>query len=74
MRNTLPTSYEFITRSLEEGPLEKSTDAKDGKTNFISSFELVGTSDSFSFVTLADAIRWRQRVSGSEEEFRVYCI
>jgi selenocysteine lyase/cysteine desulfurase len=62
MRSTLPTSHGFITRSTETLSMEKFTDEAHQKTTFVSNFEFVGTSDNFSFLTVADAIRWRRRV------------
>lgn len=68
MRSTLPTSHGF-------NPLSSSTERIfNGEAGFVSNFEFVGTVDNFSFLTVAEAIRWRQTVCGGENKIRDYCI
>ncbi|KAJ5088936.1 Pyridoxal phosphate-dependent transferase major region subdomain 1 [Penicillium argentinense] len=67
MRSTLPTSHGFVPRSL-------ASESSGGKSDFVSNFEFFGTTDNFSFLTVADAIRWRQIVCGGEDKIRDYCF
>ncbi|KAJ5189024.1 Pyridoxal phosphate-dependent transferase major region subdomain 1 [Penicillium cf. griseofulvum] len=74
MRSTLPTSHGFITRSSGKGSSLSSKEPVREKTEFVSNFEFVGTADNFSFLTVPEAIRWRQKVCGGEIKIREYCI
>ncbi|KAJ5163944.1 Pyridoxal phosphate-dependent transferase major region subdomain 1 [Penicillium coprophilum] len=71
MRSTIPTSHGFVPRSTGKescvSPVQK-------KTDFVFNFEYVGTADNLSFLTVPEAIRWRQRVCGGETKIRDYCI
>ncbi|KAJ5223241.1 Pyridoxal phosphate-dependent transferase major region subdomain 1 [Penicillium chermesinum] len=69
MRSTLPTSHGFVGR-LPSGPAPSATT---GKSEFVTNFEFVGTADNSAFLTVADAIRWRQEVCGGERKIREYC-
>lgn len=66
IRSTLPTSHGFIARS-QGSSCVKATD-------FVSNFDFVGTTDSVSFLTVPEAIQWRQTVCGGEDKIRQYCI
>ncbi|KAJ5384131.1 Pyridoxal phosphate-dependent transferase major region subdomain 1 [Penicillium concentricum] len=72
MRSTLPTSHGFIPRP--QGSRVYFKESANEKTEFVSNFEFVGTADNFSFLAVPEAIRWRQRVCGSETEIRNYCV
>jgi selenocysteine lyase/cysteine desulfurase len=65
IRSTPPTSHGFIARSLEDS-CAKAAD-------FVSSFDFVGTTDSVSFLTVPEAIQWKERVCGGEERIRQHC-
>lgn len=67
MRSTLPTSHGFVQHS----PSNKASNASESE--FVSNFEFVGTTDNLSFLTVAEAIRWRRIVCGGEENIRNYC-
>jgi selenocysteine lyase/cysteine desulfurase len=73
MRSTLPTSHGFIARSSIKD-IEGSTNGAPKKTEFESNFEFVGTTDNFAFLTIADAIQWRQTVCGGEKAIQEYCV
>ncbi|OGE56551.1 hypothetical protein PENARI_c003G09498 [Penicillium arizonense] len=66
IRSILPTSHGFIARS-QGSSCVKATD-------FVSNFDFVGTTDSVSFLTVPEAIQWRQTVCGGEDKIRQYCI
>lgn len=74
VRSTLPTSHGFIARSPGKASCVSSNESVREKTEFVSNFEFVGTTDNFSFLTVPEAIRWRQKVCGGETEIREYCI
>ncbi|KAJ5986009.1 hypothetical protein N7522_013205 [Penicillium canescens] len=66
IRSTLPTSHGFIARSQENSCVNA--------TDFVSNFDFVGTTDSVPFLTVPEAIQWRQTVCGGEDKIRQYCI
>jgi selenocysteine lyase/cysteine desulfurase len=74
MRSTLPTSHGFKARSPVEGSCSTSGETVGTKTDFVSNFEFVGTTDNFAFLAVPAAVRWRQEVCGGENEIRDYCI
>ncbi|KAJ5960789.1 Pyridoxal phosphate-dependent transferase major region subdomain 1 [Penicillium vulpinum] len=74
MRSTLPTSHGFVPRSPGKTSCSTSKEPVREKTEFVSNFEFVGTTDNFAFLTVPDAIRWRQMVCGGETKIRDYCI
>ncbi|KAJ5550304.1 Pyridoxal phosphate-dependent transferase major region subdomain 1 [Penicillium sp. DV-2018c] len=75
MRSTLPTSHGFKARSAGQGSV-CTTKGKVGptKSDFVSKFEFVGTTDNFAFLAVPAALQWRQQVCGGEKEIRDYCI
>ncbi|KAJ5679940.1 Pyridoxal phosphate-dependent transferase major region subdomain 1 [Penicillium macrosclerotiorum] len=76
MRSTLPTSHGFVAQdSHDEAKRKKDVGAIPvDKSDFVSNFEFVGTSDNLAFLTVSEAIQWRERVCGGEKKIREYCI
>jgi selenocysteine lyase/cysteine desulfurase len=68
MRSTLPTSHGFVPHLLSTN-----NSCASGESEFVSNFEFVGTTDNISFLTVAEAIRWRQTICGGESKIRGYC-
>lgn len=71
IRSPLPTSHGFVTRS------ELASGHRDcpwgGKSDFVSNFEFIGTTDPSSYLTVPEAIKWRVEVCGGEDAIRAYC-
>lgn len=71
IRTTLPTSHGYIE---SDRPNDSKGITKSAAPNFVNNFEFVGTMDSLAYLTVAQAIEWRQQVCGGEEKIRDYCI
>lgn len=72
MRSTLPTSHGFMPRGGAIGarsPLPVSN-----KSEFIASYDMVGTLDGTSYLCTSECIRWRLEACGGEDAIRKYCI
>ncbi|KAJ5773765.1 Pyridoxal phosphate-dependent transferase major region subdomain 1 [Penicillium paradoxum] len=74
MRSTLPTSHGFIPRLPGKESCARPQESVNGKTDFVSMFDFVGTTDNISFLAVPEAIRWREEVCGGEDAIREYCI
>lgn len=72
MRSTLPTSHGFKPKGGTIGA--RSSLPPSGKSEFIASYNMVGTLDGMSYLCIEECIRWRQEVCGSENAIRSYCI
>lgn len=73
MRSTLPTSHGFIAQPSDQMSLVNPPNSVDAKTAFVSNFDFTGTTDNFSFLTIADVIGWRRNVCGGERAIHEYC-
>ncbi|KAJ5114161.1 Pyridoxal phosphate-dependent transferase major region subdomain 1 [Penicillium angulare] len=73
IRTTLPTSHGYIENvdSDESNSKPKSSNAK--KSSFVSNFEFVGTTDMLAYLTIPQAIEWREQVCGGERKIQDYC-
>ncbi|KAJ5129962.1 Pyridoxal phosphate-dependent transferase major region subdomain 1 [Penicillium bovifimosum] len=75
IRSTLPTSHGFKARSQGEGSGSTSNGTVGpGKTDFVSNFEFVGTTDNFAYLAVPEALKWREEVCGGETAIRHYCM
>ncbi|KAJ5144529.1 Pyridoxal phosphate-dependent transferase major region subdomain 1 [Penicillium atrosanguineum] len=72
MRSTLPTSHGFKSRPAGRSPSKNNGDSY-GKSDFVLKFEFVGTTDNISFLTVPQAIKWREEGCGGEKHIREYC-
>lgn len=70
IRSPIPTSHGFVPRTYQT-PTSSST--ADQKTEFVRNFELVGTADTISDLTVPEALKWRREVCSGEERIRSYC-
>ncbi|KAI1358192.1 pyridoxal phosphate-dependent transferase [Xylaria arbuscula] len=67
--SSLPTSHGYISKSGSRfNPLPPSR-----KPAFVNNFEFVGTLDTSAYICVKEAIEWRERVLGGEEEIFNYC-
>ncbi|KAJ6007290.1 Pyridoxal phosphate-dependent transferase major region subdomain 1 [Penicillium herquei] len=74
IRSTLPTSHGFVVHETVNQPGNKQQeDSLPEKTEFEINFEFVGTTDNMAFLTIPDAIKWRQQVCGGERKIQEYC-
>ncbi|KAJ5641992.1 Pyridoxal phosphate-dependent transferasemajor regionsubdomain 1 [Penicillium lividum] len=74
IRSTLPTSHGFLPRCIENGHSNALQNQLARKSQFVSNFEFVGTADNTAFLTVGEAIQWREEVCGGERKIRNYCI
>ncbi|KAI0200220.1 pyridoxal phosphate-dependent transferase [Astrocystis sublimbata] len=68
MASTIPTSHGYVPKTgTRFNPLPPSS-----KSVFVNNFEFVGTVESAPFVCVKEAIKWRKRVFGNEENIMQY--
>jgi selenocysteine lyase/cysteine desulfurase len=70
MRSSLPTSHGFVPlggNKVSSSPLPPSS-----KSEFVNQFEFVGTIDNTSYLTVPEAIKWREEVCGGENAIIEY--
>ncbi|KAI1463829.1 PLP-dependent transferase [Daldinia caldariorum] len=66
--STVPTSHGYISKSGERfNPLPRSHPIP-----FINNFQFIGTSDTSAYLCVKDAIAWREKTFGSEDEIIKY--
>lgn len=71
MRSTLPTSHGFVPKGGAIGlpnPLGRSAT----KSDYVISFEFVGTIDTSNYLVVPEAIKWREQVCGGEKAIIEY--
>ncbi|KAJ5948090.1 Pyridoxal phosphate-dependent transferase major region subdomain 1 [Penicillium verhagenii] len=74
MRSTMPTSHGFVPQSIGKAQKNEPEIKSPAKSYFVSNFEFVGTAENAAFLTVGDAIKWREEVCGGESRIRDYCI
>lgn len=74
IRSTLPTSHGFVPRSIANGSCNDLEIQSPAKSQFVSNFEFTGTAENAAFLVVGEAIEWRQKVCGGENQIRDYCI
>jgi selenocysteine lyase/cysteine desulfurase len=75
MRSTLPTSHGFVPAPTNDGsPAIRSPLPPSAKSEFVNSFEFVGTVDNGPVLCVPAAIEWRKRVTwkGKQGEEAIY--
>jgi selenocysteine lyase/cysteine desulfurase len=75
MRSTLPTSHGFVPAPTDDGsPAIRSPLPPSAKSEFVNSFEFVGTVDNSPVLCVPAAIEWRKRVTwkGQQGEEAIY--
>ncbi|KAG5960810.1 hypothetical protein E4U58_004516 [Claviceps cyperi] len=65
LRTALATSHGYVPLSAAPAP-------PGSKSRYVANFEFVGTRDNTPYLCVADAIAWRQRVCGGEENILRY--
>ncbi|KAG6079879.1 hypothetical protein E4U30_005471 [Claviceps sp. LM220 group G6] len=65
LRTALATSHGYV-------PLSASPAPPGSKSRYVANFEFVGTRDNAPYLCVADAIAWRERVCGGEENILRY--
>ncbi|KAL1961430.1 hypothetical protein VTO42DRAFT_158 [Malbranchea cinnamomea] len=72
IRTSVPTTADFVPRSANKGS-SASTASLGGQSEFERNFSFLGTDDRSAWLTIPEAIRWREEVCGGEENIRTYC-
>lgn len=70
IRSTLPTSHGYVP--LSSNGYASPLPSVGVKSAFVKNFEFVGTVDNSPFVSVKDALTWREEVLGGEERVRAY--
>jgi selenocysteine lyase/cysteine desulfurase len=71
IRSSLPTSDGFVSKTgmASRNPLPPSS-----KSEFVNTFEFVGTLDNANYLVIPEAIEFREKVCGGEKAIMEYCV
>jgi selenocysteine lyase/cysteine desulfurase len=67
MRSTLPTSHGFVPAPTDDGVAFSSPLPPSSKTDFVNSFEFVGTLDNSPILCVPAAIEWRKKITWGDK-------
>jgi len=72
MRSSLPTSHYFTPRPSTSSTSFSNPFGPPTKSEFLMNFEFVGTIDNTNYLTVPEAIKWREGVCGGEDAIIEY--
>jgi selenocysteine lyase/cysteine desulfurase len=72
IRSSIPTSHGFVPQG--PGRDARNPLPSNAASNFLASFEFVGTIDNTNYCVVQDSIKWRDEVCGGEKAIMDYCI